>query len=174
MGAVAEPEYYGFPPYAYEDVSFGVEKISVMLPELRELHQQNWDEIEFGYLGYAMDPDYDLAIQLEERGRFICFTVRDETGAMIGNSLFTMGPNLHLQGKLSATEDTFFLTKDKRRKGIAVAWLTYIRAYLHSLGVSHMAMTDKHPVGGKSLEPLFTFTGFKKIATIYLANIEGE
>jgi hypothetical protein len=169
---VEQAEYIRVPPVVSgAGVTLGIEFSSDVLDELRELHQQNWDEIEVKYLGAKMDPDYDLLDQAERRDRAVLFTMRNIDGELIGNSLFFIGPSLHVQGERVANEDTFFITKEYRDKKLALSFLSYIRTALKSMEIDRVTMTDKSPVGGKPLDRLFNAAGFIPVAKTYITKL---
>lgn len=163
--------YYGLEPRAHFDYILGLERMTEMLPEIRKLHADHWDETEILYLDDPMNPDYDMMEYLERNARMLCFTVRDSRGNMVGNSMFFLSHSTHIKNVLQATEDTFFLSKDHRGGGLAGAFIVYIEEYLKSLGVVYMGMSDKAPCGGKSLQRLMQANGFKQIAVHYTKKI---
>ena len=174
VNAAKKPEeidYYGPEVIVYEDVLFGVERLADMEEDIRQLHRDHWNETETLYLNEPLDPDYEYLRNAEECRRLVVFTVRDADGVMVGNCMFFISRNIHMKTKLTATEDTFFLIKSRRGKGLAAAWLEYMKTALASLGITYVVMTDKSPVGGKALDKLFKFSGFREIATTYMLKL---
>ena len=169
--------YVRFQPIGSSDgsVIFGCEFSANCLSELKDLHQQQWDEIEVNYLGVEMAPDYVYLDSAEVRKRAVLFTVRDaDTGVMVGNALFLVGPSLHVMGETVANEDVFFLVKDYRGRQLSIDFMAYMKACLSTFGVDRMTMTDKSPVGGKALERFFMATGFTRVASLYITKLDGE
>ena len=163
--------YYGEEPQAHDTYILGLERMTEMLPEIRKLHADHWDETEVLYLDDKLDPDYEMMEYLEQNARMLCFTIRDGKGNMVGNSMFFLAHSTHIKNVLQATEDTFFISKDHRGGGLAGAFICYIERYLRGLGVVYMGMSDKSPCGGKSLQRLMQANGFKSIAVHYLKKI---
>lgn len=165
---MSEGTYYGLAPQTHGEYTIGLERVAEMLPELRKQHVEHWNETEVLYLDDPLDPDYEMIEYLEREARLVCFTVRSRAGDMVGNSMYLLGISTHIKGALHATEDTFFINKKHRGRGLAGAFIDYIELYLQHLGVMYMGMSDKSPCGGKSLQPLMESKGFRQIAVHYL------
>lgn len=150
----------------------GVESIETYLEEVKKQHAEHWKETEYGYLGAELKGDYEWVAAAEQRGRVMMFTLREEMHAkLVGNAMILIGPALHMKGLSVATEDTFFIDPEYRKKGLASDFITYIKVTLARKGVSYLTMTDKFPVGGKSLEKLFAAHDFAPVARTYIAKL---
>ena len=134
---------------------------------MAELFQAHWDETEVLYIDMPMEPDYEMFFWLEQNRKLLVFTVRDASENMVGNAMFMLGLSSHMKGVLQAKEDTFYLVKDARGKGLAPKFTVYIENCLRELGVVYMGMSDKSPVGAQSLKRMMERQGFKQIAVYY-------
>jgi len=166
-------KYIGPKVVEYGPYVFGLERIADMQVEIEKLHAAHFYETETRFLDEELDPDYDYAHAMEQRGSALFFTVRhrDEFD-MVGNAMMFIGPCLHMKRKMQAVEDTFFLSKAHRGVGLANAWMSYIRQTLKVLNIDYLWMSDKAPSGGVSLSRLFEHHGFKPIATAYLLGVQ--
>jgi len=166
--------YHGFDlEYVSDRYVLGMEKLERSLDEVRALHQEHWDETEVLYLDEKMNPDYDLYVAKEQQATYILFTCRVvDTGELVGHLQYFIGPNPHVAGHMLASEDAFFLSKLHRGGTLAGRYIRYAEKALSQLGVKYVGMSDKAPVGGKSLEPIMRRNGYKPVATWYLKKLQ--
>lgn len=168
------PAYYGFDRVQHRNFFIGLERIRHIRPELEEMFAAHWAETETLYLDRAMKPDWEMFYWMETNRRLLLFTVRDHEDKLVGNAMFMLGHSTHIAGTLQAREDTFYLAKDCRGMGIAPKFIRYIEKCLKQLKVVYMGMSDKSPVGGKSLKPMMEGLGFEQIAVHYQKDLTKE
>jgi len=164
-------QYYGFRPETYKEFTFGLEPTEHCVEELRKIHTEHWNETEVLYLSRPMDPDYDSIISMEANRQFVLFTIRDDSGTLVGNFGFYLALSTHFKNQLMAKEDFFFITKEHRGGGLARNFYQYAERCLVQLGVKLIGVSDKAPCGGKSLEPLLAKEGFKPVSTAYVKEV---
>jgi GNAT superfamily N-acetyltransferase len=170
------PDYImAFTPEFYGGFVYGMEPIMPRKDEFTDIWSQHWGETETLYLDGEVKPDYSLMHDYQVMGKLALFTVRhEETGELAGNLAYYLGPSTHVAGKKQAMEDFFFVSKPYRKGRIALKLLKYAEDCLKQLGVDYIGMTDKSPVGGKSLEKLMTRQGYRQIAVYYMKTLEKD
>jgi hypothetical protein len=150
-------------------VHYQRETLSQVYEDLMPLWNEHWQETEKMYMDAPRPvPDIDLVEQYEMTDAVVAITARNHEGVAIGYLIFVLSPSLHESGKMLATEDGFFVTKEWRKSMVAASMMTMAEAILHSMSVDYAYMTDKVPVGGKDLTPLFRRRGYFPIARVYV------
>jgi len=167
------PTYYIAKPNQYGGLVFGVEKVTDAEEEFLALWQQHWDETEVLYLDDRMNPDTQAMRVYEAVGALVIITARDaETGQLVGDAAYFIGPNLHVLGTTIAKEDAFFMLSEYRNGRNAVKLLAYAEYILsEKLRIDYVGMSDKSPVGGKSLAKFMQRRGYSPVATYYLKKL---
>ena len=174
IATIHQPAYYGFDTQQHRNFFFGLEHIQKIQPEISRMFTAHWEETETLYIDRQLKPDWEMFYWMEANRRLLLFTVRDHNQRLVGNAMYFLGHSTHIAGTLQAREDTFYLAKDARGMGIAPKFLKYVEKCLKELKVVYMGMSDKSPVGGKSLQPLMEGLGFKQIAVFYQKDLTKE
>lgn len=166
------PIYRGFDVLSLEDRFFlGHERIADMEDAIRVLHEQHYQETETLYLDVPFNPDYSRYKQTEERGDFVCFTVRRMDGEMVGYLQYYVFRDMHSQEMRQAREDALFLTKSVRGSGLAPKLLKYAEHCLKQLGCRYVGMSSKAPAGGPDIGAFLERQGYKPVALYYVKDI---
>lgn len=131
-----------FQPEHFDGNVIAVEKLSDILDEMHILHELHWLETEKHRLGLRMNPDYQLFQNLEAAGRLLQFTLRNESGELIGNLRMNIGQSSHTQ-TLYASEDTLFIKPENRGGFLAMRLLKYAEKALHQLGIREIRANSK-------------------------------
>lgn len=96
---------------------YAIEKLSgKIIEELTCLIEEQQIEL-WNDLDEKINLNWDTYYNIEEAGLFYLFTVRDED-RLIGYCSFIVAPDLHYMGRLSAMQDSIFVLKDYRSKGV--------------------------------------------------------
>ena len=149
-------------------VTFAVERLKDILPEMEELWRLHWQETE-GYrdaLGY--NPDVRAFRAFDEAGMFREYTAR-EAGRLVGHIGFIVFKSRHTQ-TLTAGEDFFYFRPEARRGVLAVQFLRYALAQLRAEGVEAVTMSSKL---SNDIDPLLKRVGFDLVAKQYQLLFKG-
>jgi GNAT superfamily N-acetyltransferase len=169
-----EVKYYGFAPLEIAaGTVVGIEKISQIVDEMRELHALHYAETETLYLESPFDPDYAQWAQLEREAKFVLFTTRVD-GKLVGYLQYYVYRDAHSRGSLIGREDAFFLRPEVRGQGLAPKLLKYAEDILAKLGCKYIGMSSKGPVGGPDIGPFLESRGYRPVAVFYSKKVEGS
>lgn len=130
-----DPEYHG-------RFVFQVERFQDILPELHELHVMHWSETERHRHGLQLNPNYSAIIELENAGRLIQFTMRDDANTLVGNLRMYLAESLHTQTRY-ASEDTLFIVPRARGSFAVMGFMRYAERVLRELGIREIRVNSK-------------------------------
>lgn len=129
------------PAIEYADHLIQVERIEDVLHELKPVHAAHWQETERYRHGIALNPDYNYMINAERSGRFMLFTVRNQSG-IVGNCMMYLSRSTHTQ-RWVAEEDTIFILPEYRKGRLGVRLIRYVEDVLRNMGVTEIRVTVK-------------------------------
>jgi GNAT superfamily N-acetyltransferase len=129
------------PAIEYADNLIQVERIEDVLHELKPVHAAHWQETERYRHGIALNPDYNYMINAERSGRFMLFTVRNQSG-VVGNCMMYLSRSTHTQ-RWVAEEDTIFILPEYRKGRLGVRLIRYVEDVLRNMGVTEIRVTVK-------------------------------
>jgi len=86
--------------------------------ELEALLRAHYEEIALYRDRVSLEPDWETYELLEERGRLVCLTGRDD-GVLIGYAAFFVFPHPHYRSHIVATNDVIFVRRDQRKGSTA-------------------------------------------------------
>lgn len=155
--------------YTDHMLTFAVERLREVLPEVQELWALHWAETE-GYrdeLGY--NPDVIAFVNLDNSNMFRLFTARDERGLLMGQLGFIVFRSRHTQSWV-AGEDFLYFRKEARKGLAAVKFIRYALADLKALGIEQVTMSSKL---ANDIEPMLKRVGFDMVAKQYNMNLKG-
>lgn len=141
------------------------ERMADVVDEIKPLHAEHWAETETHRHGERLNPDYARFMDYERMGRFLLVTVREkDSGHMVGNYAAYLNYSTHTQ-KLSATEDTLFLSRAHRRGRLGVELIRFSEYAMATVGVHELRVTVKlvNTVG-----PMLERMGYQPVETGYL------
>jgi GNAT superfamily N-acetyltransferase len=157
-GGVFDESWHDRPAMTYQ-----VEDYFAVLPELRGLLPDHWEEIAQNRDAIKLEPDYETYALLAEHGALVVVTLR-EGGTLVGYHLSILRAHLHYKSSLTCFTDIFYL-KPTHRKGMAgYKLLKFFRDTMKARGVQRIYMSMKltHEIG-----PLLDRLGFKAVERIY-------
>jgi len=142
-------------------ITYQQEFLLTVRPELGELIQLDWEEIEHQKAVRKLDVDWDLYETLEDAGTLRIFTVRDE-GKLIGYYFAMFVPSLHNKGLVQASSDVIFLHKDYRKGRIGCKLFQFAEQCLKDDGaqVMYITTTKQNPI-----DALMNKLGYSEIET---------
>jgi len=124
---------------SYGGCSFQVERLSDLLPQIREMHVQQWNEVE--QARDILNPDYDSILQSERDGRDLLFTARKD-GELVGNVGCYLYRSLHTQNQC-AREDAMYLIPAVRKGRLAIKFFEFCERNLVALKAQEITITTK-------------------------------
>jgi hypothetical protein len=160
LGRVLTPEdaveietaFFSQPDHSHNPSKFGrlihggytiqAERFSDIVAEMHELHLQHWGETEKHRHGLAMNPDYDGFTTRERAGNLIQFTMRTESGELVGNLRMFIATSMHTQTRY-ASEDTLFIQPQHRGGFGVMALMRFAEQSLVALGVREIRVNSK-------------------------------
>lgn len=128
-------------------ICFASETVADVLAEIEPLLRAHWEEIAAHKDKIPLAPDYDQYRKLEELGKLLICTARDD-GKLVGYSIYLVHRGIHYSKNIVATNDVFYIAPEYRRKLIAgelaaSALLEYAEGKLKARGVSVISMHIK-------------------------------
>ncbi len=94
-----------------------IEKLSdKLIKELEVLIAEQQIEL-WNHLDEKINLDWDAYYGMEDVNVFYLFTIRDEN-QLIGYCSFIVAPDPHYMGRLTASQDSLFVLKEYRSKGV--------------------------------------------------------
>ena len=115
-------------------LTFQVEPLTDAWPELVEMHQQHWREIEAHRGPFA--PELERYLVHERLGGFVLFTARDD-GRLVGSLGVFLIPSRHTQ-RLIASEDYLYLRPEYRRGWNAAKLIATAEQYCWNRGAEEI------------------------------------
>jgi hypothetical protein len=89
-----------------------------------------------------MNPDYDGFFARERAGNLIQFTMRTESGELVGNLRMFIATSMHTQTRY-ASEDTLFIQPQHRGGFGVMALMRFAEQSLVALGVREIRVNSK-------------------------------
>ena len=93
---------------------------------MQPLHEEHWREAELMKEVLPLDPDPDAYVWLGEAAVTRCFTIRDNSGSLIGYSVLHVRENPHTRQSVQATQDILFVKKERRSGGIGAKFILWV------------------------------------------------
>lgn len=140
-------------------VTYAVERLGDMQPELEALLPLHWREIARDQEIIKLDPDWPAYHALEAAGSFHAVVARS-AGRMIGYHISFIRPHLHYRESLSAITDIYFVLPEYRRGRVGVELFKEVEKSWKARGVQKAFTGCKV---AKDMQPLFERLGWKWI-----------
>jgi Acetyltransferase (GNAT) family len=115
-------------------VTYAVEHLRDMKPEMEALFPQHWEEIARDRELIKLDPDWPAYFALEAAGGFHCVVARAE-GRMVGYHVSFIRPHLHYRNSLTAITDIYFLLPEYRKGRAGIQLFKEVEKSWKSRGV---------------------------------------
>jgi GNAT superfamily N-acetyltransferase len=133
-------------------LTFAIEKLIDVWPELVEIHLKHWDETEAYRHGQPFDPRLERYREYEQICWYVLYTARDGE-KLVGNLGVYYAPSMHTQ-QLIATEDTLFLLPEYRKGRNAIEFIKFVEAECWRRGAVEIIVTAKDDKVGRLLAHL--------------------
>jgi len=96
------------------DISYGKEKLTECLYEMKPMLEKHWKEVEAFQEDIKFKPDYEKYYALDYADILHIYTARDED-ELIGYAIYMVVPHLHHRDKLYANNDMIFIQEPYRK-----------------------------------------------------------
>lgn len=148
-------------------MKFDQQKLADIWGELTPLLQSHWKEIAH-YQDIPLDVDVDRYNAIEESGSLKLFTVRSDSGQLIGYAAYFLNYNLHYKTSLQAIQDVIYI--DPSHRGIGREFIMACDRALQKLGVQavYHHVKSKHNFG-----PMLERLGYEEIDRIFAKRLDG-
>jgi|HubBroStandDraft_3_1064219.scaffolds.fasta_scaffold00993_6 hypothetical protein len=139
-----EPQVKSFPSGSSvrPELSCQVESFRAIAYELPPLFERHYAELAENKDVYPLDPDWERYFMLEATGTLRMMTARCE-GVLAGYISNLVGPHLHSRQTIFAEIEMFWLDPVYRGGWFAMKWFRENDAYLKSLGVKLVHVSEK-------------------------------
>jgi hypothetical protein len=114
-------------------LKFRREHIAELIPELKPLLELHYQELTLNKDVVKLAPKWDEYIALEDMGRFVILTARDDAGRLTAYNAFFTNTHMHYSALDMAVNDVFYIHDDFRRGSLALRFLRYTEATLKAL-----------------------------------------
>jgi hypothetical protein len=115
-------------------ITFARELLCECVQEVQPLLEKHYDELTLRKDIVKLDPQWKEYALLEQLGRFVVFTARDE-GRLVGYSAYFLLRHMHYAALTVAQNDVFWLDPQCRRGMSPVRFLRWCDKQLASEGV---------------------------------------
>lgn len=116
---------------------FASELLCEVVQEVQPLLVEHYDELTIGKHLIKLDPQWQEYALLEQLGRFVVYTARED-GKLIGYSAYFITRHLHYAGLIHAQNDVLFLQREHRRGTTALRFLDHCEQQLRGKGVQKL------------------------------------
>lgn len=112
-------------------MNFHRESVESVQEDIKELITLHFNEVA-KYKDLALQPKFSIYRALEASNNLRVYTVRSDSGELIGYSVFIVSLNRHFEG-LSSSEDVLFLHPEQRGRGME--FMKWVDEQLSSEGI---------------------------------------
>lgn len=118
-------------------MQFAQELLCEVMQEVQPLLHDHWQELTLNKEVAVLDPMWKEYALLEQLGRFVVFTARED-GKLCGYNAFFVVKHLHYAGLTHASNDVLFVAREHRRGTTALRFLDYCEEQLRAMGVQKL------------------------------------
>jgi hypothetical protein len=141
--------------------TFQLESMESVIEEIKPLIEKHWEEIAH-FKDIPLDPDYDSYGAGERLGKLRIFTVRLESGELIGYAVFYIG-SLHYQSTKTASQDILFVLPEHR----GLTGYRFIEYCDNQLRAEGTQVVYQHVKVAHDFGPLLRRIGYEAVDTLY-------
>lgn len=142
-------------------MKFAKENFTQIYDEIAPLSEAHYKEIAH-YQDIPLNPDLMKYEMLERGGVLRTFTMRTDTGELVGYAIFIVQHNLHYKDSLQAIQDVIFLRKENRGTGGNL-----IKYCDNKLRVEGVQVVYQHVKFSHDFGPLLERMGYHLVEKIY-------
>jgi hypothetical protein len=125
-------------------LKFQREQLGDIIPEVMPMLVDHYEELTLNKEVVKLLPKWDEYAALEAMGRFVVFTARDDSGALVAYNAFFLNPHMHYSDLTVAANDVFYIRHENRAGHFALRFLRYTETALAGLGARKVAYHFKH------------------------------
>jgi len=116
-------------------MKFTHEKLNDVLPEMKALLDDHYEELTLNKDKVKLNPIWDTYLKLENNNEFYLLTARDD-GVLVGYSAFFMKPHIHYADVIVASNDVLYLKKEYRLGMTGVKLLKFSEQKMKEFGAT--------------------------------------
>jgi hypothetical protein len=135
--------------------------------QLAELHKAHWRETEKHRHHQEFKPDYDRAIEIERLGGLRLYLLM-HGAEVVGNFMVYINKSTHTQ-RLTASEDTLFLSAAHRKGLLAKRFVEYAHRDLKQAGIAEIHVSVK--LVNKAGDFVERILGYEPVAKMYIKKL---
>lgn len=160
--------YFGPAPEKYRDFYIGIERIEDMGNDFFDLVQREWAEVGDDQRFGLCEPNVRQAIQAQDRGNFVLFTVRrTRTFELVGYMPMTVSNSYKMQAAKMAGEIAVYIRPDAREGRLAFKLIDFAEKFMARFGVNAMVIGHRPGVLGDRIGRVYKRMGYEPVAVEY-------
>lgn len=119
-----------------------IENYTDCLPEMQEFYPDHYEFLALNKDKVPLDPDYEIYDALDEAGKILCATLRDE-GKLVGYFIGLVNPGLHYKTCLTLNMDIFWVCPQQDRQWAGVKLFRCVEEEAKRRGVQRVFYGSK-------------------------------
>lgn len=150
-------------------ITFQVERLAPIQPELEHLLKLHWEEVALNRDTIPLEPDWDMYYHLDGAGMLHILTARS-AGKLIGYYIDIIKGHLHYKSSKTAFCDVYYLMPKHRTGRTALRLFMEHERALNRIGVNKIY--TMHKVHVNNIGPLLAKLGYKHIENVLTKVLE--
>lgn len=143
-------------------IQFACESLPECAAEIGPLWQRHYDEKVDDRSLTPFDPDWERYALLDQIGKLLILTARDEAGALVGYLMAFVDTHLHFKGTTFATVDVFWLAPEHRGGRTALRMLKASEELFRFAGAQIVVQHEWHAKGQGRLLSHLGYEGLER------------
>jgi hypothetical protein len=119
------------------------EKLKEVLPEIKELLQEHYEELTLNKGHIKLKPVWNQYFDMENTEKFFAIIARMD-GVVVGYSGFILDKHLHYEDILVAANDVLFLKKEHRLGMTGIKLLKFSEKFMSDMGANRITWHIKY------------------------------
>lgn len=124
-------------------VTYQRERLFDIIGEVEPLLAAHYEELTLNKERVVLDPKWDEYAALEQIGRFVVFTARED-GRLIGYNAFFTVTHMHYAGLSMAINDVLYLSKGHRLGRTGIRLIQFAEQSLQKMGIGKLTYHIKY------------------------------
>lgn len=145
-------------------ITVQIEDYEACLEEMQAIYPDHYEALALNKDKVPLDPDYDIYLAMNEVGKILCATLRDDKREMMGYFIGLVNPGLHYKTCLTLTMDIFWVCPAARGQWVGVKLFRCVEEEAKRLGVQRVFYGSKVH---QDASMLFKRLGCEEVETSY-------
>lgn len=145
-------------------MKYAVESFRKCVPEIKTLINSHYEELALNKDKVPLKPRWDVYDIVENCGKLVFITVRNDEGTLVGYSIGLMDFELHYAETKGYQMDILYIRQDCRVTLAGCGLLDFLEEYLKENKVDRVVLRSKVHF---DITPLFVRKGYKMIETCW-------